>query len=126
MAVVEARIQTIEEIYRLVWTAVENRWTIEALYHGRRRLFCPHRLGRNREGRLRVLFYQYEGDSESGLQREGSPADWRCIELEKLSRVRLVERGWHTADNHSRPGTCVVDADIDAEDQRQRAPQKGH
>jgi hypothetical protein len=30
MAVVEARIQTVEEIYQLVWTAVDNRLTIEA------------------------------------------------------------------------------------------------
>ncbi len=27
MAVVEAPIQTVEEIYQLVWTAVENKWT---------------------------------------------------------------------------------------------------
>src|SRR5215469_18465815 len=126
MSVVRAQIQTVEEIYRLVWTAVANKQPIEANYQGRYRLFCPHRLGRNREGRLRVLCYQYGGDSESGLQPEGSPANWRCIELERLSRVRLVERGWHTAHNHSRPGTCVMDADIDAEDQRQHDPQKGH
>lgn len=124
MGVVEARIQTVEEIYELVWTAVERKWAIEALYHGRPRLFCPHRMGRNREGQLRVL--QYGGDSKSGLQPEGSPANWRCIELEKLSRVRLVESAWHTAPNHSRPGSCVPDADIDAEDHRERDRQKGH
>lgn len=126
MGVVEARIQTVEEIYRLVWTAVENKWTIEAIYRGRPRLFCPHRLGRNREGRLRVLCYQYGGDSKSGLQPEGSPANWRCIEMEKLSRVRLVESAWHTAPNHSRPGSCVLEADIDVEDHRERDRQKGH
>lgn len=126
MGVVEARIQTVEEIYRLVWTAVENKWTIEAIYRGRPRLFCPHRLGRNREGRLRVLCYQYGGGSKSGLQPEGSPANWRCIEMEKLSRVRLVESAWHTAPNHSRPGSCVLEADIDVEDHRERDRQKGH
>ena len=31
-----------------------------------------------------------------------------------------------TAPNHSRPATCVVEADIDAEDQPERDPQKGH
>ncbi len=75
MGVVRAQIQTVEEIYGLVWTAVANKRPIEAAYQGRRRLFCPHRLGRNREGRLRVLCYQYGGESQSGLHPVGSPAN---------------------------------------------------
>jgi hypothetical protein len=89
MGVVRAQIQTVEEIYRLIWTAVANRRPIKATYQGRLRLFCPHRLGRNREGRLRVLCYQYGGDSSSKLEPSGSPANWRCVALEKLSRVQL-------------------------------------
>jgi hypothetical protein len=125
MGVVQARIQTLEELYRLVWTAVASKRPIAAHYHGRPRLFCPHRLGRNRERQLRVLCYQYGGESKSGLQPAGSPANWRCIALEKLSKVRLLEDAWRTAPNHSRPASCVIDADIDAEDQAERDPQKG-
>jgi hypothetical protein len=125
MGVVRAKIQTVEDIYRLVWTAVATRRPIEALYHRRPRLFCPHRLGRNKEGHLRVLCYQYGGESESGLQPAGSPANWRCIVLEKLSQVKFVEDSWRTAPNHSRPAHCIVEADIDAEDQVERDPQKG-
>ena len=125
MNVVRAQIQTVEEIYRLVWTAVANKQPIEASYQGRSRLFCPHRLGRNSEGRLRVLCYQYGGDSQSGLQPPGSPGNWRCIALEKLGRVKLLHDRWHTAPNHSRPTSCVIDADIDVEDQRERDRQKG-
>ena len=73
MGVVRAPIQTVEEIYRLVWTAVANKRPMEAIYQGRHRLFCPHRLGRNEEGQLRVLCYQYGGESQSGLQPSGSP-----------------------------------------------------
>ena len=126
MRVVQAQIQTVEEIYRLVWSAVASRHPIEATYQGRLRLFCPHRLGRKREGRSRVLCYQYGGESQSGLQPPGSPANWRCVALEKLSRVRLMEDAWRTAPNHSRPAFCVAEADIDAEDYPERAPQKGH
>ena len=54
-----------------------------------------------------------------------SPATWRCIALEKLRAVELLEGSWKTAPNHSRPATCVVEADIDAEDQPERDPQKG-
>lgn len=126
MGVVEAQIQTVEEIYRVVRAAVANKQPIEANYQGQYRLFCPHRLGRNREGELRVLCYQYGGDSRSGLEALGSPANWRCVALEKLSRVKTVEGDWRTAPNHSRSTSCVVDADIDAEDQPEHHPQKGH
>jgi hypothetical protein len=45
--------------------------------------------------------------------------------VEKLRQVRLIEDQWRSAPNHSRPTTCVVDADIDAEDQGDGDPQKG-
>ena len=99
---VQAKIQKVEDIYRLVRTAVVSKRPIRALYHGRDRWFCPHRLGRNREGQIRVLCYQYGGQSGSGLRAAGSPANWRCIALEKLRRVELLEGAWHTAPNHSR------------------------
>jgi hypothetical protein len=125
MAVVEAKIQTVEEIYRLVWTAIASKRPISAIYKDRPRLFCPHRLGRNRAKQLRVLCYQYGGDSESGLAPIGSPENWRCVALEKLRKVELRDGFWKTAPNHSRPASCVIDADIDAEDQPEHTPQKG-
>ena len=126
MGVVQAQIQTVEEIYRLVWTAVANKQPIEVGYRGRHRLFCPHRLGRNREGRLRVLCYQYGGEGQTGLHPMGSPANWRCVALEKLSRVRLVEGAWRTAPNHGRPASCSGGSRYDTEDHAERDPQKGH
>jgi len=125
MGVIEAKIQTVEDIYRVVWMAVSAKRPIVAVYHGRRRFLCPHRLGRNTEGQLRVLCYQYGGDSKSGLQPSGSPANWRCLVLGKLRRVELFEDVWRTAPNHSRPARCVMEADIDAEDHPERDPQKG-
>jgi hypothetical protein len=119
-------IQPEEEVYGLIWTAVERRCPIAAVYKDRHRQLCPHRLGRNRQGQLRVLCYQYGGESESGLQAAGSPANWRCIAIEKLSAVELLEGSWRTAPNHSRPASCIADADIDAEDYPERDPQKGH
>jgi hypothetical protein len=126
MEIVEAKIQTVEDIYRLVWTAIANKQPIRAVYKERARLLCPHRLGRNRVDELRVLCYQYGGESKSGLAPMGSPENWRCVVLEKLRMVELLDGSWRTAPNHSRPATCVIDADIDAEDQPERDPQKGH
>lgn len=57
MDVVRAEIQTVEDIYQIVWTAIAHKRPIEAIYDKRFRLFCPHRLGRNRAGELRVLCY---------------------------------------------------------------------
>ncbi len=125
MSVIQARIQTVEDIYQLVWTAVATKRPIRAVYKKRSRLFCPHRLGRNRVGEQRVLCYQYGGDSESGLAPMGSPENWRCIGLEKLQAVELVDGAWKTAPNHSRPAHCILNADIDAEDHPERVPQNG-
>jgi hypothetical protein len=64
MGVVRANIQTVEEIYQLIWTSIASKRPIEAVYKGLPRLFCPYRLGRNRGGEFRVLCYQYGGESE--------------------------------------------------------------
>jgi hypothetical protein len=119
-------VQSAEDVYSLIWAAVKGRRPIAAAYNDRHRLLCPHRLGRNKQGQHRVLCYQYGGESESGLQPAGSPANWRCVALERLSAVRVLEGAWHTAPNHSRPASCVANADIDADDHPERDPQKGH
>jgi hypothetical protein len=127
VGVVEAKIQTVEDIYRLIRVAVTARRGISAVYAGHLRLLCPHRLGRNHAGQLRVLCYQYGGESRSGLEPAGSPANWRCIALEKLRTVTLLEDGvWRTAPNHSCPQNCVPDVDVDAEDYPGGDPQNGH
>ena len=125
MGVARAPIQTVEDIYRLLRASVVSRKPIEASYDGRLRLLCPHRLGRNSKGELRILCYQYGGESSSKLDQSGSPANWRCMVVEKLRQVRLLDDRWRTAPNHSRPASCVVDADIDANDHAERDPQNG-
>jgi hypothetical protein len=119
-------IQPVDEVYRLIWTAVEHRCPIAGVYDSFPRLLCPHRLGKNKDGHLRVLCYQYGGESESGLQPVGSPANWRCMAVEKLSAVELLDGSWRTAPNHSRPASCIADADIDADDYPERDAQNGH
>jgi hypothetical protein len=118
--------QQVEDVYRRIWIAVKHRRPISAVYDSLPRLFCPHRLGRNKQGQFRVLCYQYGGGSESGLQPVGSPANWRCIAVEKLNRVELLDGSWRTAPNHSRPASCIADADIDDEDYPEQDPQNGH
>ena len=123
--VVRARIQTVEDMYRLIWEAVTARQPVSAIYDQLPRLVCPHRLGRNSDGKARVLCYQYGGESSTGLEPGGSSANWRCMKLEKFSRVELMEGAWRTAPNHSRPQTCITEVDVDAEDYPDRNPQTG-
>jgi len=104
MTLIRANIQTVNDIYRVVWTAVSKKQPIEARYAGVPDA-CPHRLGRNRFGERRVLYYQYESKRESCafmFHRQ-----WRCQVLEKLSRVRQIEGSWRTAPNNSRPAGAV-------------------
>ena len=117
--------ELVDDLYRIVREAVENRRPMAAVYRNRRRLLCPHRLGRNKEGCLRVLCYQYGGESQSGLMPVGSPANWRCMALDQLSRLELLDSAWRTAPNHSRPAACIVTTDVDADDYPEREPQKG-
>ena len=117
MAIVQpAKIQTTDDIYQMVRAAVIGKRPLAAVYHDQRRLLCPHRLGWNRKGEPQALCYQYGGESQSGLEAVGSPANWRCIAVARLSNVELLNEAWRTAPNHSRPQTCVAEVDVDAED----------
>ena len=110
------RVETLEEVHELVRTAVVNKQPIRAVYKKHVRLLCPHRLGWNKEGKLQVLCYQYGGESGSGLQRPGSPDNWRCVALEHLHNLELLNDKWRTAENHSRSQTCIDRVEVDAED----------
>jgi len=120
-----ARDQARDEVRRLVYAAVVGRRPLVGLYDGCQRWLCPHKLGWNRGGQLRVLCYQYGGESISGLQSQNSPANWRCLALEKLSAVELLDGSWHSAPNHSQPQTCIERVEVDAEDYPPREPQNG-
>src|ERR1043166_625862 len=82
MRVVQAKIQTVEDMYRLIWTAIANKQPISAIYKELPRLFCPHRLGRNRLCQPRVLCYQYGGEGEGGWGAIGSWKIWRGVVCE--------------------------------------------
>src|SRR5258708_10261758 len=102
MSVIEAKIQTVEDMYRLIWTAIARKQPISAIYKGLPRLFCPHRLGRNRVGQPRVLCYQYGGQSERGLGPIGSPENWRCVVFEKLRRGEVWWGSWVASPRRNR------------------------
>ena len=114
-----------EQTYALIRTAVVGRRPIAAVYDSRPRLLCAHRLGWNSDRRPQVLCYQYDGESESGRRPSGAPENWRCLAVENLLDVAVLEDAWRTAPNHTRPQTCIVRVDVDADDYPERDPQNG-
>jgi len=47
------------------------------------------------------------------------------MNVEKFSRVELVDDIWRTAPNHFRPQTCISETDVDAEDHPDAVPHSG-
>ena len=111
-----ASARVLEQAHARLRVAIINRRPIAAFYLGHRRLLCPHLLGWNKHRRHQVLCYQYGGDSESGLELVGAPDNWRCLAAENLSQLELLDGPWQTAENHSRPQTCIEEVELDVDD----------
>lgn len=117
--------QALDEIYDLLLAAAARRQPVAAIYDGFPRLLCPHVLGRNQEGCLRALCYQFGGGSGSGLRLgPGGMGGWRCIAVDKLSQVELWAGDWHTEPRANRQH-CVEQIDLDTDVQSGDDPQKG-
>lgn len=106
------------DAYQLLAEAIATKQQVIARYHDEERVFSPHALGTKR-GVAHVLVYQYAGGSRSGLPPEG---EWRCLDVDELTDVRLAPGAWRTAPNVFNPQTCLDDIDVVAEPLPPRAP----
>jgi hypothetical protein len=99
--------------YALVREAILEKKAITAYYNGQYREMCPHVLGM-KNGKRHALFYQFGGQSNSRrIQPDGSSDNWRCVDIDALSNVKVVDVDtWHSAPDHSRPQTCVDIVDV--------------
>ena len=112
-----------DEIYALLRTAGARKQPVAAMYEGHPRLFCPHLLGRSKQGRRNAFCYQFGGTSVSGLRTvSAGVGGWRCIVVDKLSQVELQSGGWHTEPRSSRQ-TCIEEVEFDADAQPGEDPQ---
>ena len=99
------------DVYALVRRAIEERRPLEATYNGHRRLLCPHVLG-TRDGRPRVLCFQFGGGSARGLAPGG---DWRCLDIDGLGEVAIAAGPWRSRP-HSQPQHCVDEVELEVGD----------
>jgi hypothetical protein len=83
--------------YQLVREAVVNKRIVTGVYKGYSREMCPHVIGWSAQGIEMALFYQFAGESKSGLGPAGSADNWRCIVLSELTNVKVRDGEWETA-----------------------------
>lgn len=102
--------QSVVEIYAMIREAIFNKDMVIASYHGYVREMCPHVIGK-KKGHAQALLYQFAGGSSSGLEPNGSPANWRCLRIDELSDVSIKKSAekWHTAANYSAAMQKCVD-----------------
>lgn len=98
--------------YDLIKSAILNRQQIFAVYKGFSREMCPHTLGW-KNSKQQCLFYQFGGNSSSGVIILGADKNWRCIPIDLLENVTIHDGEWHTSVNHSRRQTCVDQIDVE-------------
>lgn len=99
--------------YDIVKTAIKNKTSIKAIYHGKVRLLSPHVIGHT-DGHEQALFYQFGGESNSRPIIPGSTQNWRCLRLSEITILEIID-DWKTADNHSSAQHCVRDIDKEVE-----------
>jgi hypothetical protein len=76
--------------------AIRERKQVHAYYQRKRRELCPHVLGTRHDGSAWCLFYQFAGETSSGLIGPRNPPGWKCMNLNDLSMVELKDGPWHT------------------------------
>jgi predicted DNA-binding transcriptional regulator YafY len=95
--------------YLLFRAAILGRKQVTCVYRGKRRKLCPHVLG-FKNGRERVLAYQFEGESNSNLPPGG---EWRCLHLDDVLQAGMRDGDWHTGERHGTAQTCIDIVDVD-------------
>lgn len=100
--------------FNFIKQAIENKQQIHADFDGYHRGMCPHVLGVNKNGKEQALFCQFAGESKSQGIITPVNAQWRCIPVEELSNLKIVNGEWHTLDTkHKRRTSCVDNITIE-------------
>jgi hypothetical protein len=95
--------------YHAIRVAMEAQQQVTCTYQGRYREICAHAIG-YKDGREKILGFQFAGESAKGLPPEG---EWRCMFIDQISDVAVKDGPWRTRDDHSRPQTCIDEIDLE-------------
>ncbi len=107
------------ERYALLRTAIANKQQAHFVYQKHAREVCPHAIGYGPSGNEQVLVYQFGGFGSKGPASSFKPEDrWRCISIDGISELAIVDGEWLSAANYSTPSTCVKEVDLEVEFER--------
>lgn len=90
----------------LLASAIAQRRTVRADYHGHTRLLCPHLLGW-KNGRARVLSYQLAGSTSRGPLTSDHNQRWRWMFVDEIESAAMTDDPWQSAPNYRPGGTGV-------------------
>jgi hypothetical protein len=97
-------------VYDTLRSAINRKRCVRVFAEGQLRDICPQALGR-KDGKLRLLAFQYEGGSVSGLAPGGQ---WRAFFLYDIVAAVLIDGPWHTGHNVvAKTEACLDRVDIE-------------
>jgi hypothetical protein len=77
-------------------TAIRQRRCVSITADGLRRKVCPHAIG-FKNNRVKLLGFQYSGESASGLPISGG---WRIFNLDDVHSIEFLDGPWHSEHNY--------------------------
>jgi hypothetical protein len=84
-------------VHETLRTAIRGTRCVAMMAEHKRREVCPHELG-YKDKRLKVLVYQYSGDSASGLAHDGA---WRSFFVDDIWWTELTAGPWHSSPDYT-------------------------
>lgn len=95
--------------------ALVDRRPVAVVYHGRRRVVCPHAIGCTGD-RAIMLAYQIGGETSTGRLPTDPTRRWRCFYVDEIEEVADDDGLWQSADNYNParpfPAACDVAAAV--------------
>jgi hypothetical protein len=82
-------------VYDTLKKAIQFKHCVRVFAAGRSRDICPHALGL-KDGKARLLAFQYDGGSASGLAAGGQ---WRAFFLNEISVATPIKGHWQSGPN---------------------------
>jgi predicted DNA-binding transcriptional regulator YafY len=82
-------------VHEVLRQAITTRQCVRLRLAGRSRDICPHALGL-KDGHPRVLAFQYDGASASGIATGGA---WRSFFVSEIADAKIIAGAWQSGPN---------------------------
>jgi predicted DNA-binding transcriptional regulator YafY len=82
-------------VHEVLRQAITTKQCVRLRLAGRARDICPHALGL-KDGHPRLLAFQYDGASASGM---GAGGGWRTFFVSEIADAKIIAGAWHSGPN---------------------------